>query len=137
MYPALEKGWLAVTAIDSQTGLIADYANNCGLAQNWCLAAVGDYTFHTQNVTGKGTSFATPAVTGAAALVQQKYPWMNGDLLRQTLLSTATDMGKLGADEVYGWGLLNVEKAVKGPALFDMKLALGSYVYIDFDTAIS
>ena len=137
LYPALEKGWLAVTAIDSNTGLIADYANKCGLAKNWCIAAVGDYSFYVKNVTGMGTSFATPAVTGAAALVQQKYPWMNGDLLRQTLLSTATDMGKLGVDSVYGWGLLNVEKAVKGPALFDQKLALGSYVYINFDTVTS
>ncbi|MCP1223900.1 autotransporter serine protease [Sebaldella sp. S0638] len=137
LYPALEKGWIAVTAVDSQTGLIADYANQCGLAQNWCIAAVGDYSFYAKNVNGKGTSFATPAVTGAAALVQQKYPWMNGDLLRQTLLSTATDMGKLGVDSTYGWGLLNVEKAVKGPALFDKKLALGNYVNISFDTVTS
>ena len=137
LYPILEKGWIAVTAIDSSTGLTADYANKCGLAQNWCIAAVGDYNFYAKNVSGMGTSFATPAVTGAAALVQQKYPWMNGDLLRQTLLSTATDMGKLGVDSVYGWGLLNVEKAVKGPALFDRKLALGSYVYINFDTVTS
>jgi autotransporter-associated beta strand protein len=134
LYPALEKGWIAVTAIDSQTGLIADYANKCGLAQNWCIAAVGDYTFNVQSVTGMGTSFAAPSVTGAAALVQQKYPWMNADLIRQTLLSTATDKGKLGVDDVYGWGLLNVEKAIKGPALFDKKLALGNYVNIAFDT---
>ena len=137
LYPALEKGWIAVTAINSQTGQIADYANQCGLAQNWCIAAVGDYNFNVRNVNGIGTSFATPAVTGAAALIQQKYPWMNGDLIRQTLLSTATDMGKLGVDSVYGWGLLNAEKAVKGPALFDQKLALGSYVYINFDTVTS
>ncbi len=138
LYPAMEKGWIAVTAIDSQTGLIADYANQCGLAKNWCIAAVGDYNFKVQNLTGKGTSFATPAVTGTAALVQQKYPWMNGDLIRQTLLSTATDMGKLGVDNVYGWGLLNAEKAVKGPALFDKKLTLGnSFVYINFDTVTS
>lgn len=46
-------------------------------------------------------------------------------------------MGKLGVDSTYGWGLLNVEKAVKGPALFDQKLALGSYVHINFDGVTS
>jgi autotransporter-associated beta strand protein len=137
LYPQLEKGWIAVAAVDSQTGLISDYSNKCGVAQNWCVAAVGDYTFNVSNVTGEGTSFASPAVTGAAALVQQKYPWMNGDLIRQTILSTATDKGAAGVDAVYGWGLLNASKAVKGPALFDKRLALGDYVNVSFDNYTS
>ena len=137
LYPTLEKGWIAVTAVDSKTGLISDYANKCGVAKNWCISAVGDYDFYVEDVTGKGTSFSTPAVTGAAALVQQKYSWMNGDLIRQTLLSTATDKGALGVDAVYGWGLLNVGKAVNGPALFDTRLALGNFVNITFDSVTS
>lgn len=132
LYPQLEKGWIAVTAIDSQTGLISDYANQCGVAKNWCIAAVGDYDFNVEWVSGKGTSFAAPAVTGTAALVQEKYPWMNGDLLRQTLLSTATDKGTPGVDSTYGWGVLNKEKALKGPALFDRRLALDNYVRVNF-----
>ena len=137
LYPTLEKGWIAVTAVDSKTGLISDYANKCGVAKNWCISAVGDYDFYVEDVTGKGTSFSTPAVTGAAALVQQKYSWMNGDLIRQTLLYTATDKGALGVDAVYGWGLLNVGKAVNGPALFDTRLALGNFVNITFDSVTS
>lgn len=137
LYPSLQKGWLAVTAVNSQTGLISDYANRCGAAMNWCLAAVGDYDFYVENVTGKGTSFSAPAVTGAAGLVKQKYSWMNGDLIRQTLLSTATDKGDLGVDKVYGWGLLNIGKAVNGPALFDKRLALADYVYVTFDAVTS
>ena len=137
LYPELQKGWIAVTAVDSQTGEISSYANKCGVAQNWCIAAVGDYTFHVSNVTGEGTSFASPAVTGAAALVQQKYPWMNGDLIRQSILSTATDVGAAGVDAVYGWGLLNASKAANGPALFDKRLALGDYVNVSFDNYTS
>ena len=137
LYPSLQKGWLAVTAVDSKTGLISDYANKCGVAMNWCLAAVGDYDFYVENVTGKGTSFSTPTVTGAAGLVKQKYSWMNGDLIRQTLLSTATDKGDLGVDKIYGWGLLNVGKAVNGPALFDKRLALANYVFVTFDSVTS
>lgn len=35
-------------------------------------------------------------------------------LIKQTILSTATDIGEAGVDDVYGWGLLDVEKATKG-----------------------
>ena len=137
LYPEMEKGWLTVVAINSDSGKLAAYSNNCGLAQNWCMAAVGDYTFKVNNERNSGTSFAAPAVTGAAALIQQKYPWMNGDLLRQTLLSTATDPIGIGLNEYYGWGILNAGKAVNGPALFDKRLALGEYVNISFDSAAS
>lgn len=137
LYPELEKGWIAVTAVDSDTGLISSYANKCGVAQNWCIAAVGDYTFHVQNASGSGTSFATPVITATAALVQQKYPWMNADLIRQTILSTATDKGDQGVDASYGWGLVNISKAVKGPALFDKRLALGDYVNVSFNNVTS
>lgn len=137
LYPEMQKGWIAVIAVNSKDGLPSDYSNKCGIAQNWCLGAVGDYTFKVRNVTGSGTSFAAPVVTGAAALVQEKYRWMNGDLIRQTILSTATDKGNKGVDEVYGWGLLNISKAVKGPALFDKRLALGDYVNVSFDNDTS
>ena len=136
-YPEMQKGWIAVMAVNSADGTPSDYSNKCGIAQNWCIAAVGDYDFNVRNVSGMGTSFAAPVVTGTAALVQQKYPWMNGDLIRQTILSTATDKGAKGVDAVYGWGLLNISKAVKGPALFDKRLALGDYVNVAFDNTTS
>ena len=137
LYPEMQKGWIAVMAVNSTDGAPSDYSNKCGIAQNWCIAAVGDYDFNVRNVSGMGTSFAAPAVTGTAAVVQEKYPWMNGDLIRQTILSTATDKGIKDADPVYGWGLLNISKAVKGPALFDKRLALGDYVNVAFDNTTS
>ena len=66
-----------------------------------------------------GTSFAAPLVSGAAALVWQKYPYFSNDLVRQTLLGTATDLGAPGVDATFGYGLLNVGKAVNGPGRFD------------------
>lgn len=142
LYPSLQTGWLAVTAVnaigagqgfsgaDTAPGLISSYANRCGVAANWCLAAPGDFFSPTAGSRVYGTSFAVPAVTGALALVQQVYPWMNADLLRQTILSTATNMGDTAT---YGWGLLNAGKAIDGPALFAQRLALGSNVNVNFD----
>ncbi|WP_231502483.1 autotransporter serine protease [Herbaspirillum sp. RV1423] len=146
LYPDLQKGWIAVTAVnaaggaegyssaDTTPGVISSYANRCGVAANWCLAAPGDFVSPTAGRRVYGTSFAAPAVTGAVALVQQVYPWMNADLLRQTILSTATSMNDTAT---YGWGLLNASKAVNGPALFSQSLALGSNVNVNFDTVSS
>ncbi|MBV7255628.1 S8 family serine peptidase [Pacificimonas sp. WHA3] len=57
-----------------------------------------------------GTSFATPIVTGAVALLHSRWPWL-ADHPEETsgiILSTATDLGEPGTDAVYGRGLLNI-----------------------------
>lgn len=124
----LERGWLTVSALaDGSTTQLASYSNACGVAMRYCLVAPG-----TVVVTGandmpdapsyyrySGTSLAAPLVSGAAALVWEAFPYFNNDLVRQTILGTATDIGAPGVDEVFGHGLLNVGKAVRGPAKFD------------------
>lgn len=127
----LERGWLSVTAVDStDPSKLASYANACGVAASYCLAAPGAAVFVDPDYTGAsgttpsylwnyGTSFAAPLVSGAAALVWQKYPYFSNDLVRQTLLGTATDLGATGVDSTFGYGLLNIAKAINGPAKFD------------------
>ena len=124
----LEKGWLAVAALDtSNPTALMYYSNACGLARNYCLVAPGTAMFTGTNDTagnptyyyGSGTSYAAPLVSGAAAVVWQKFPYFNNDLVRQTLLGTATDLGDPGVDAVFGHGLLNVARALGGPARFD------------------
>lgn len=124
----LERGWLAVAALDTANpSKLADYSNACGVAKNYCLVAPGTAAFVGPNATasnlsyyyGSGTSYAAPLVSGAAALVWQAFPYFDNNLVRQTLLGTATDLGDPGPDAVFGYGLLNVGKAVQGPAKFD------------------
>lgn len=124
----LERGWLAVAAVDTDNQhQLASYSNACGIAMNYCLAAPGTVTVTGTNDTPtnpsywnwSGTSLAAPQVSGAAALVWEAFPYFNNDLVRQTLLGTATDLGNPGVDPVFGYGLLNVGKAVAGPARFD------------------
>lgn len=124
----LERGWLAVAALDTANPTqLASYSNACGVARNYCLVAPGTAAFVSHTSTAgnlsyqynSGTSFAAPLVSGAAALVWQAFPYLNNDLVRQTLLGTATDLGDPGPDAKFGYGLLNVGKAVKGPARFD------------------
>ena len=144
----LQKGWINVVALTSKyESKLGDTSwdnltplSPAGVAKNWTVTAVSGITTTTKalnkstntyeigNWQMNGSSYAAPMVTGTAALIKQKYPWMTGDLIRQTILSTATDIGKKGVDEDFGWGLLNVDKALKGPALFDKRLALGNNV---------
>src|SRR5690606_22937389 len=68
---------------------------------------------------GGGTSYAAPLVSGAAAVVWSAFPYFDNDLVRQTLLGNAKDLGLPGVDEVFGPGLLDVEAALRGPRYFD------------------
>lgn len=134
----LDKGWLVATAVDTfNPSYIASYANRCGVMKNSCLAAPGSVYVQSSDSTGKavlrlvsGTSFAAPQVSGVAAMVWQKYPYFTNDLVRQTVLGTATDIGAPGVDAVFGYGLLNAAKAINGPAKFDwgtVSVAFNSY----------
>ena len=128
----LEKGWINVVGLAARNGgQLRDFSwqnrepySRAGVSKNWTVSAMADYVFdiNGRRIISSGSSFAAPAVTGTAALVKQKYPWMDGNLIKQTILSTATDIGEAGVDDVYGWGLLDVEKATKGPAAFDSRL---------------
>lgn len=58
-----------------------------------------------------GTSFSAPQIAGAAALLAQAFPNLTSAQIVQLLMSTATDAGAVGADAVYGRGILNVAAA--------------------------
>ena len=82
-----------------------------------------------------GTSGATPTVTGIAALVKEKYPWMTNEDLKMTLLTTATDIGEKGVDVIYGWGLVNADRALNGPKYLDKHLIVYEDGYARFRTS--
>ncbi|KGQ69541.1 hypothetical protein OA57_11040 [Chelonobacter oris] len=126
-FPDMEKYYLSVIAVDPNHRL-ESYSNHCGVSRNWCIAAPGtmvllavqgdpaidkvDYTFAVE----QGTSYAAPTISGAAALLKQRFEYMNMAQVRDVLLTTATDLGAKGVDDTFGWGMVNVAKAVNGPA---------------------
>ncbi len=124
----LAVGWITVGALDTlHPTQLASYSQACGVAMDYCMVAPGDVVFTGADDTagkptywvGSGTSFAAPLVSGAAAVVWSAFPYFDNDLVRQTLLGTAKDLGAPGVDAVFGHGLLDVGAAVKGPAKFD------------------
>ena len=55
----------------------------------------------------RGTSFATPLVSGAAVLLRQIHPAWTPAEVAAALKGTALDLGESGPDTTYGWGLVD------------------------------
>jgi hypothetical protein len=59
-----------------------------------------------------GTSAATPQVAGLAALILSVNPALTSDEVQSIIESTADDKGEPGWDQYYGWGRINLYKAL-------------------------
>jgi hypothetical protein len=86
-----------------------------------------------------GTSFAAPLVTGAVALLQDRWPWLQQHSAEtvQIILQSAHDLGAPGVDPVYGWGALDIE-ASQSPLNFNNLVVYQPATYkssVDFKTA--
>lgn len=87
------------------------------------LVAKGQDNFSTYGGSGyaslSGTSMAAPVVSGALALLIERYRTVTGgaapspQLLRALLATTAVDLGNPGPDYAYGWGLLDARAALE------------------------
>ncbi|MGZ4123648.1 MAG: S8 family peptidase, partial [Tumebacillaceae bacterium] len=60
-----------------------------------------------------GTSMASPHVAGVAGLIKSINPKLSADDVRNILQKTADDLGPSGKDDYYGYGQINVLKAVQ------------------------
>lgn len=117
----LQAGWLAVTAVDNN-GALASYANHCGVAAAWCLAAPGggnvvasDGLYSTDVGGGHayraGTSLAAPQVSAAMAILKTQFPSLSYQQVAQRLLTTANKTGIYADSSIYGQGLMNLQAA--------------------------
>ena len=116
--PSLLKKWLVVGAVNDRNQL-ASFSNGCGPAKMWCLVApgsrldiIGLSPFSLDMQTRSGTSFAAPHVSGALAVIKSAAPSMPMEAVRAVLLTTSRDLGARGIDDVFGWGIPDLGKAV-------------------------
>ena len=118
--PELEGNWIAVTALNSASDLrsarIADYANSCGNAMNWCLAAPGTNITSLRvgggTIADTGTSMAAPHVMGAVLVLKSQFPELTTPEVHKILFDTAVDLGSRGVDPIFGHGALNLNEAL-------------------------
>jgi hypothetical protein len=102
---------LTVSATDVND-LLYNYSNS---GNNIDLAAPG-LVFTTNPgatyASAGGTSMAAPIVAGAAALVLSVNPALTAAQVQDILKKSADDLGPTGWDTSYGWGRVNVARAV-------------------------
>ena len=108
--PELHGRFINVVAWDSETGALADYSNACGLTKMWCITAPGSGLSADRYIVD-GTSFAAPMVSAAIAVLQEAFPFLSPEQITELIFITATDLGAPGVDEIYGWGMLDLERA--------------------------
>jgi subtilisin family serine protease len=106
----------AWNATDSQF-TTTDYLKQSGLLMNRFLVAPGELILVSDGEGGvtrmSGTSFAAPLVSGAIALIQDRWPWLKQyprDVAK-IILESAQDLGAPGVDPIYGHGLLDINAA--------------------------
>lgn len=131
--PVLRGYSLSVAATDPSTGRITDFSNRCGpLPSDWdaaahgphyCLAAPGIVRGLVPNpaTPGRGdvrdriggTSVAAPVVSGALALLMERFRGTRGNTqVVKRMLDTADRTGAYANLEIYGAGHLDLEAAL-------------------------
>ena len=110
--PEMRGHFINVVAWDSATGALAEYSNACGITANWCITAPGN-NIDTGASIANGTSFATPIVSAAVAVIREAFPYMTAPQITNLLFETARDLGTPGVDAVYGHGMLDLERATR------------------------
>lgn len=115
-----DDGWVLSHDVDG-----AAHSPRAGAARHAFIVAPDDNRGHNF----VGTSFAAPRVTGVSAILSQKCPYLRSEQIGYLLLRSARDLGAPGVDDVYGYGLMDVENAMARA----VELMAG---YDDFDSTI-
>lgn len=126
-YPAFYTGVMSVASVNG-----ADRKSSFSNYGNYVTISAPGEVFTTANrnnyTTARGTSFATPIVASAAALVRSRFPGFDMTQVREQLRATADniDANNLSFPGLLGKGRLNVFRAVTEtpPSVRQQKIAL-------------
>ena len=131
---------IAVAATDNANG-IASFSNQAGAVQSFVVTAPGvniasdlynGATTPTSNtVTLSGTSMAAPHVAGAVAVLSEMFGSgttsnLSGAEIANLVFSTTNDLGAAGIDQVYGRGLIDLDKATQAQLRIAINVAPSS-----------
>ncbi|MEV3530638.1 S8 family peptidase [Paenibacillus larvae] len=112
-YPAAYPEVLAVSATDSQKlkAAFSNYGDYIDVAAPG-VSIASTYPSN-QYAALSGTSMATPHVAGLAGLIRATNPKLTNVQVMNIMRKTAKDIGTPGKDTYFGYGLIDVGKAVR------------------------
>lgn len=106
LYGTLGEGTANTTSIPAVGAAFEDRSALLAATNMTVTIQGSDYGFMS------GTSMATPAVAGVAALVWSNFPSCSGTEIRNALKATAQDAGAPGKDVYFGYGIVKAKAAV-------------------------
>ncbi len=109
--PANDPHVISVGAITS-TKVLASFSNHGAEVVAPGVSVNSTIPFENYG-TSSGTSMATPHVSGALALLKSYNESLTNTELRNLLQNTTEDLGDAGFDGDFGYGLINVTKAME------------------------
>jgi len=117
--PANDTGSLSVGSIDDRNRIARSSSRGPGACDGGTypkLVAPGESVLTTDLMPGfynvvSGTSFSVAHVSGAMALLAGAFPGATISEIESALTQTATDLGTGGADDKYGYGLIDLGAA--------------------------
>jgi hypothetical protein len=95
---------------------ISSFSDRAGGARDHYMVAPGEgvtVPWFGSQASVSGTSISAPLISGAAAIILERWPSLTGRQIADILFQSATDLGTPGVDSIYGHGLLNVEAALQ------------------------
>lgn len=112
-YPAAYPEVFAVAATDSQNNKapFSNYGDYIDVAAPG-VSIASTYP-HNQYAALSGTSMASPHVTALAALIRSTNPQLKNTEVMDIMRKSARDIGTPGRDKYFGYGLIDVVKAVQ------------------------
>jgi len=115
MYPAAFESVVAVAAHDAFSPA---FFSNRGAYVDVSAEGMSVWSAHLSNrvVLMGGTSAASPFVAAAAARVRAARPDLDAATVKSLLESSAVDIGEPGRDDVFGWGAVDVGRALAASA---------------------
>jgi hypothetical protein len=117
VFPASHPKVIAVSAINYDTGnpyTKAQFGHEVEMSAYHGQPSTGTRFEGYQNGASGNTSNASGIVAGVAALVRSRYPHLRNDQVRTRLRFGALDLGVIGRDDYYGYGVVNAYAAVGG-----------------------
>jgi len=113
MYPAGYKEVLAVSAVnpDKTKAIFSNYGQHIDVAAPG--ESIPSLFPDNHYVYMSGTSMAAPHVSGLAGLIRSLRPELNNKEVMDLIRYTADDLGEVGHDPYFGYGLMNVNKALE------------------------
>jgi subtilisin family serine protease len=148
-YPAADPRVFAVGAVD-QNNIIANFSarnsdrilmapgvkvSSVGAVENgiWSTILGGGFGGLDNNRLLAGTSQASPMVAAVAGLILTNKPNLSVQQVKDLLQSTAKDLGAVGRDTTYGYGLLQAGAALRKAANPDQPPPPKTTVYVYAD----